>query len=170
VRFPAITVLVSLLLTVKALALHEPGVPISGSGSQQVSTTVGEATVKRDPNAPATAPKPQPDASGKYHAGDGVTPPKVIHAENPDFSKEPRYKKIAGITELALTVDEKGVPQDVHVVHSLADGVSKKRQAEAIALDNKAVEAVKKYLFEPATFNGKPVPLDVRIMIRFQVH
>jgi len=70
--------------------------------------------------------------------------------------------KIAGITELALTVDEKGVPQDIYVVHSLADGVSKKQRAEALALDNKAVETVKQYVFEPASFNGKPVPLDVR--------
>jgi outer membrane biosynthesis protein TonB len=170
VRFPAITVLLSLLLTVRAFALPEPGVPMSSLGSQQVSTTVGEATVRRDPNAPATASKPQPDASGKYHVGDSVTPPKLIHTGNPDFSKEPRYKKIAGITELALTVDEKGIPQDIHVVHSLADGVSKKQRAEAIALDSKAVETVKKYVFEPASFNGNPVPLEVRVPVSFQIH
>lgn len=169
-RFSAITVWISLLLSARVFALREPAALTSGFGSQQVTTTVGEATVKRDPNAPATVPRPQPDASGKYHVGDGVSPAKLVHTENPDFSKEPRYKRISGVTELALTVDEKGIPQDVHVVHSLADGVSKKQRAEALALDNKAVETVKKYVFEPATYNGRPVPLEVRVPVSFQIH
>ena len=71
---------------------------------------------------------------------------------------------------MTLTVDEEGVPKEVRVLHSLADGVSKKQHEEAIALDNKAVEAVKKYTFEPARFGGKPVPVEVTVQVNFHIH
>jgi protein TonB len=67
-------------------------------------------------------------------------------------------------------VDEHGNPQEVHVSRSLADSVPKKQRAEAIALDEKAAEAAKKYVFEPATFNGKPVPIEVIVKIHFTIH
>ena len=97
-RLLTITVLVSLLLTVRAFALRAAAVLMSGSGieGQQVSTTVGDATVERSPNVPVTAAKPQPDALGKYHVGDGVTPPRLTHTENPDFSRAPLQKNRRG--------------------------------------------------------------------------
>jgi len=43
-----------------------------------------------------TSPKPNPDASGKYHLGDGVTPPKLVSAVDPEFTAEARRKKLQG--------------------------------------------------------------------------
>jgi len=55
-------------------------------------------------------------------------------------------------------------------MRSLADSVPKKQRAEAIALDEKAVAAAKKYVFEPATFNGKPVPVEAIVRVHVTIH
>jgi len=36
-------------------------------------------------------------------------------------------------------------------------------------LDEKAVEAVKQYRFEPAMYEGHPVPVEVNIQVSFQL-
>jgi TonB family protein len=142
------------------------------NSSLQAEQEGGAAQVDHDlssNSSPSPAQKPQPDALGRYHVGDGVTPPSIVHSENPDFSKEPRYKKIEGVTAVSLTVDAQGDPQEVHVSRSLADNVPKDQRAEAIALDQKAIEAVKKYQFSPAMFNGKPVPVAVIVEVHFRI-
>lgn len=170
-RLLAIWITVSFVLSVKVLGLSDSAglTPVSETENQQSSAIQGGDEPKSNSGA-SPAPKPQPDASGKYHAGDGVAAPRIIHREEPDFSKGPRYKTIDGITDVSLTVDEHGNPQEVHVSRSLADSVPKKQRAEAIALDEKAAEAAKKYVFEPATFNGKPVPIEVIVKIHFTIH
>jgi periplasmic protein TonB len=39
-----------------------------------------------------------------------------------------------------------------------------------MGLDQKAVEAVKQYKFEPAMFDGKPVAVTVDIRVNFRVY
>ena len=100
------------------------------------------------------APRPNPDASGKYHAGDGVSPPELLLAPEPEFTDKARRKRLGGTVVLSLTVDIQGNPQDVRVMHSLSANVSKKLQAVALGLDESAVKAVKQYRFQPARFQG----------------
>lgn len=90
-------------------------------------------------------------------AGD-VTPPKVINKVDPDFSTEARKKKFQGVVTVALIVDTKGRPQNVHVTHGVGMG-----------LDENAVAAVKKYKFTPATENGKPVPVAINVEVDFRI-
>jgi outer membrane biosynthesis protein TonB len=117
-------------------------------------------------------PKPNPDASGKYHVGDGVTAPILIYSVEPEFSEQARKQKIAGSCVVSMTVGTDGKVSDVRVVSSIADSLSKpdkKDRAAALSLDEKAVEAVQQYRFKPATFQGKPVPVDLKVGISFQV-
>jgi len=118
---------------------------------------------------PVKIPRPNPDASGKYHLGDGVTPPKVIYQVDPDFSEQAQKKKIGGSIMVSLTVDAEGKPEDVHISHSMADTVDKKLRAVALSLDEKALEAVKLYRFAPATYQGKPVPVELNVEVNFQI-
>jgi Gram-negative bacterial TonB protein C-terminal len=162
----------AVLATVLFLKGSVPGLSHSAelAYASGIEKQTGSAVqVDHDPPSPP-AQKPQPDASGRYHVGNGVTPPRIVHTEEPDFSKKPRFKKIEGITAVSLTVDAHGDPQDVYVSRSLADSVPKKRRDEAIALDQKAVEAVKRYKFAPATFDGEPVPVAAIVEVHFQVH
>jgi alkaline phosphatase D len=86
------------------------------------------------------------------------TQPKLIYHAEAEFSEQARKKKISGDVLVALTVDENGMPQNVHVVHGVGYG-----------LDEKAIEAIKKYRFRPATENGKPVATEIEVMVNFHI-
>lgn len=113
---------------------------------------------------------PNPDASGKYHLGNGVTAPKLVFSVDPEFTDEARRKKLEGVVVVALTVDTEGKPQDVHVARSMAEDVSKKYKQTAVGLDEKAVAAVKQYRFQAGQFRGKPVPVEIEIHVNFRIY
>jgi TonB family protein len=123
-----------------------------------------------DHSSVQTSPKPNPDASGKYHIGDGVTPPKILKKVFAEYSVEAREQKISGVVIIGLTVDLQGNPTDVHVASSLADSLRPSLRSAALSLDQQALASVKQYKFAPATFQGKPVPVDIRIRVTFEVH
>ena len=71
---------------------------------------------------------------------------------------------------VSLTVDAAGNPQDVHVARSLAEDVSKKYKKIALGLDDNAVASVKQYRFQPAQFQGKPVPVEIEVKVNFRIY
>jgi len=99
-----------------------------------------------------------------------VIPPKVIYAPDPEFSDKARKKKLSGVCVFSLLVDTQGNPQDVRLVQSAADGVNSKQRSAAQSLDQKGLEAVKQYRFQPATLHGKPVPYRVKIEVNFRIY
>jgi TonB family protein len=129
----------------------------------------GDSRGKLGVGPEAVAPRPNPDASGKYHVGDGVTAPKLVFAPDPEFTDKARRKKLGGTLIVSLTVDATGKPQDVRVSRSLADGVSRKLRPIAQGLDENAVKAVEQYRVEPAEFQGKPVPVETMVEIDYRI-
>lgn len=57
---------------------------------------------------------------------------------------------------MALTVGEDGIPRDLRVVRSLGFG-----------LDEKAMEALKQWRFQPARVNGQPAAVPATIEVNF---
>jgi TonB family protein len=98
-----------------------------------------------------------------------MTPPKPIQIANPEFSELARKKKLGGDVMVVLTVDADGMPQNVRVARSLADKVAPKDRKAALSLDEKAIEAVQKYRFKPATRDGNPVAAEIHIDVNFQI-
>jgi periplasmic protein TonB len=96
---------------------------------------------------------------GLYHVGGGVSAPQLVFAPDPEFSDEARRAKFQGVCVVSLVVDPEGNPQRVQVVRHLGMG-----------LDQKAVAAVKQYRFKPATFEGRPVPVEVNIEVTFRIY
>jgi periplasmic protein TonB len=96
---------------------------------------------------------------GIYKVGGGVLAPELIYAPDPEFSDEARRAKYQGIWVVSLIVDAQGNPQRVQVVRHLGMG-----------LDEKAVEAVRRYKFKPATLQGRPVPVEVNIEVNFRIY
>jgi protein TonB len=90
--------------------------------------------------------------------GGGVSAPVVIYQVDPEFSEEARKAKFMGIVTVNLWVDQKGLPENVHVVRGVGMG-----------LDEKAVAAVKQYKFKPALEGGKPVTVEMNIEVNFQI-
>ena len=95
---------------------------------------------------------------GAYRAGNGVTAPVVLHKVEPEYSEEARKAKWQGTVVLSLVVDESGKAREVKVVRPLGMG-----------LDQKAIEAVEKWLFRPGMKDGKPVPVSANIEITFHL-
>jgi TonB family protein len=96
---------------------------------------------------------------GLYHIGGGVSAPRAIYSPEPEFSEEARKAKYQGNCTLALIVGADGRPSDIHVVASLGMG-----------LDEKAIEAVRNWRFEPAMKDGHPVPVEVDIEVEFHLY
>lgn len=93
-----------------------------------------------------------------YHVGGPVSAPKLVLAPDPEF---PSGEREGGAVVVACVVDEKGAPQQVHVVRSLSD-----------SFDRNAVQAVERYRFEPAMLQQgsaqKPVAVQVNIEVNFR--
>lgn len=96
---------------------------------------------------------------GVYRVGNGVTPPKPIYHPNPEYSEEARKAKYQGTVVLWIIVDPQGQPQDIRVVRSVGKG-----------LDEKAVEAVRKWRFEPAKLKGQPVAVQINTEVTFKLY
>jgi periplasmic protein TonB len=97
--------------------------------------------------------------NGLYRVGGSVTAPKIIYAVDPEFTDEARRAKFQGDCTVTLIVDAQGLPQRIRVVQRLGMG-----------LDERAVEAVKQYKFKPATFKGKPVPVEINVEVIFRIY
>lgn len=101
--------------------------------------------------------------------GGGVTAPRVIYRVDPEFSKEARKRKFAGNTLVSLIVGTDGLPTNIKVVRSASAGADKKNIAAGLSLDQKAIEAVSKYRFAPATRQGEPVAVEIHVDVNFQI-
>lgn len=95
---------------------------------------------------------------GAYRPGGGVTNPIPIYRQEPQYSEEARKQKWQGSVLISLVVNEKGMPVDIHVVRPLGLG-----------LDEKAVEAVSHWKFEPGKKDGKPVAVQAQIEVTFRL-
>jgi TonB family protein len=97
---------------------------------------------------------------GLYRVGGGVSVPVVLNDVQAEFSDEARRDKYQGVCIVSIIVDTQGNPQNPRVVRPLGMG-----------LDEKALEAVRKYKFKPAMKDGKtPVPVMVNIEINFRLY
>jgi hypothetical protein len=74
----------ALLLASGTVTATNPALAVQANNQQASSPQA--ATHEQVPSKPAS-PRPNPDASGKYHVGDGVTAPKLIYSVEPEFSE-----------------------------------------------------------------------------------
>ena len=95
---------------------------------------------------------------GAFKIGGGVSAPVATFKPEPEYSEEARKAKYQGEVWLSVVVDEKGVPQDIKVTRKLGLG-----------LDEKAIEAVRKWRFKPGMKDGKPVAVQATIAVSFHL-
>ena len=94
--------------------------------------------------------------SGKSY-GDGDRKAKLIYKIEPEYTADAREKKIEGSVLLGVTIDHDGLPQNPQVKKSLYP-----------SLDQSAIDAVRKWRFEPAIKNGQPVSMYITVEIYFR--
>src|SRR5215813_160593 len=96
---------------------------------------------------------------GVFKVGGGVLAPKPISTPDPEYSEEARKAKYQGTCVLWLIVGPDGKPRDIRVSRTLGLG-----------LDEKAIEAVKQWKFEPAMKDGKPVAVQINVEVDFRLY
>ena len=100
-------------------------------------------------------PDPPPTAPGDQEK---ATQPVLIQQVKPDYTPEALKAGIQGSVKLRIGIDEKGQVEEAEVVGPLDPG-----------LDQKAIEAVKKWKFQPAMMKGKPVAMRSRVELEFHI-
>jgi len=96
---------------------------------------------------------------GVFRVGGGVSAPKAIYSPDPEYSEEARKAKYQGVCVLWLVVGPDGRPRDIRVARTLGLG-----------LDEKAMEAVKTWRFEPAMKDGRPVAVQINVEVSFRLY
>ncbi|HVO80345.1 MAG TPA: energy transducer TonB [Terriglobales bacterium] len=96
---------------------------------------------------------------GLYRVGGGVSAPRTLYAPEPEYSEEARKAKYQGTLVLWMIVGADGRPRDIRVARSLGMG-----------LDEKALEAVRTWRFEPARKDGKPVAVQINVEVIFRLY
>jgi TonB family protein len=87
-----------------------------------------------------------------------TAPPRVIYSPPPDYSERARKASREGTCTLLLIVGADGHPSDIRVLVGLGMG-----------LDEKAIEAVQRWKFEPAMRAGKPVAAKAAVEVDFHL-
>jgi len=88
----------------------------------------------------------------------GIVAPKPIYHPDPEYTDQARRKKIRGTVLLSIVVTREGTVRDAKVTTSLEK-----------SLDQQALDTVSKWKFEPATKDGKPVPVRIAVEMSFNI-
>jgi protein TonB len=87
----------------------------------------------------------------------GVAPPVPLYEPEVEFSDQARKNRISGMCTFSLVVDAHGMPWNVQETQKLGYG-----------LDEIALAAVARYRFKPATKDGQPIPVKIRVEVSFR--
>ncbi len=123
-----------------------------------------EAGSGADNKAATDRPRPKAQADSQAscekieHIGRDVRPPRVLYQADPEFSEAARSQRISGNSQIYLVVEADGTPDHLRVARPAGMG-----------LDEKALEAVSKYRFAPATRDGQPVRVEMYVEVNFQI-
>jgi protein TonB len=96
---------------------------------------------------------------GVYRVGGGVSAPRVIYSPDPEYSDEARKAKYQGTVVLWMVVGADGLPRDIQVSRSVGLG-----------LEQRAIEAVRNWRFDPARKDGRPVAVQINVEVDFRLY
>ena len=91
--------------------------------------------------------------------GNGVTAPALLYKVEPEYTELARNAHVEGLVVLYVEVDPEGKAINPRVVRTLGYG-----------LDEKAIEAVRMWKFEPARKDGQPVAVQINVEVNFRLY
>ncbi len=128
-----------------------------GAGDQAGAADDRTKSAEQQAATPGTS-SATPLAPGTYRVGGGVSPPTLVSKVEPQYSEQARRAGLEGTVVLFVVVTSEGTPTDLRVIRSLGQG-----------LDEKAMEAVRKWKFRPGMKDGKAVAVQATIQVNFRL-
>jgi TonB family protein len=123
------------------------GKPVEGQRDVTVDFALADGPTQLDDSS---------DPIATMGGGTRVSPPRPTYYPDPEYSEDALKARIDGTVAVSVVVGTDGKPRDIKVVRSQGYG-----------LDEKAIEAVQKWRFQPATKDGKPVAVLIMVEIPF---
>jgi periplasmic protein TonB len=93
------------------------------------------------------------------HAPGCITPPHPTYTPDPAYPKKAREARQQGTVRFRLVVGADGLPRDIAVDRPLSP-----------ELDEAAMNAVKRWKFDPATKDGRPVSVQINVEVQFALY
>ena len=134
--------------TVRLLALALPAFLLCHAIAQDPQQAVGPVS----PNDARASREPI------LRVGGGVSPPRLLTDPEPEYSELARKLGHQGVCVLWLVVGSDGKPRDIKVARVLGLG-----------LDDQAIAAVRKWTFQPALKDGKPVAVQINVEVNYHL-
>lgn len=131
----------------RSLSAEEPGIALNGTESTPAATLGGFASSSKQPVAPA-----EPLAVG----GD-VRPAKLIASVSPLYPQLAKSQHVSGDVKVDALIDATGRVTTMKVV----SGPTLLHQA--------AMDALHQWKYQPATLDGKPVPMHLTVTLQFRL-
>jgi len=91
-------------------------------------------------------------------SGPCATAPHPLSKVSPTYPEKARQSRHEGTVVLNVTIGKDGSTHDLHVIKGVDD-----------AIDQAAISAVSQWKFEPATYEGNPVAVELRIEVNFRL-
>jgi TonB family protein len=95
---------------------------------------------------------------GPYRPGSGIEPPRLLKEVKASYTDEARRRSVSGDVVLEIVVRRDGSVGGVTILQGLGAG-----------LDQRAVEAVRQWRFDPARRKGVPVDVLVEVAVEFML-
>jgi len=101
-----------------------------------------------------------PTCRGKASDAPGcITAPHATYAPDADYPEKARRAKDRGVVLVDLVVGTDGLPHDVKIFRGATP-----------ALDQAAIDAVKRWKFTPAAKDGHPVAVQTKVEVSFKLY
>jgi TonB family protein len=128
--------------------------PALGKGSQVEAQGQVEFRCRPADGAEETPPTEAP----RYRVGGSVSAPVLLSKVEPEYSDEARKAKLQGVSMLSVRISPEGKATDIQFIRRLGMG-----------LDQKALECVKHWHFQPGMKGATPVTVEATIEINFRL-
>jgi TonB family protein len=97
--------------------------------------------------------------NGVYRPGGAVKAPHAVYTPDLEYSEEARQARYLGLVFLGVTVGVDESTSDICIARAAGNG-----------LDEKAIEALRSWRFDPGTKDGVPVPTRVLVQTSFHLY
>ena len=141
-------------LTLIALTIYMSGSVLIAAA--QTNSAAGDSSSKITTTAPNSMPDDEAFAAYLRVTKD-MKPPKATKSPDPDYPQLPAYAEPNGVVVMLVGINSKGHVELVHVL-----------RASNPAFEASAVSTVKTWKFSPAKKDGKPVPVQITVEMKFQ--